>query len=326
MNELTVDRSKKFYRGAINNIVWIILVVCILGFSFLIDGFFSIGNYLNILRHAVFIGILAIGESYVLMTGNIDLSVEATTALTAMISGWLAASSTYASGLNLNPYLVLIICIVVGAIVGLFNGFFIINLKIHSFLVTLATFFMMKGVAVLITKGRGVSGLPDSFRIVETVKVFGIPLVVFVMIGLFIIFHFVLENTKFGRHIFIIGGNVNAAYNFGINVKGVLYKVFMLSGILAGIAGWLLVARSNGAAYSMGNGLLFQVIAAVVIGGVSLTGGSGRITGVFAGVLILTSIHSALNISSVSPYVTQVVRGALVLFAISLDSLKRLFK
>jgi len=136
-------------------------------------------------------------------------------------------------------------------------------------------------------------------------------------------FYFVLEKTRFGRHTFVIGGNINAAYNFGINVNRHLFRIFVLSGALSGFTGWLMAARAGGATPAMARGFLFETLAAVVIGGVSITGGFGSLTGVLAGVLLLSSMRSALNILAISPFITEVIRGLLVLAAIVLNSVKR---
>jgi len=328
--EISADRTlrnRKIIRGFLNNIVWIIFIVLMLVFSLSIKNFFSVESYVSIIYQSVFIGILAIGETYVVISGNIDLSVESTAAFSAIISVWLCASSTYASGLILNTYLGFLIILIVGAAIGAFNAFFIVNLKINSFLVTLATFIIVRALAVWITGGYGMNDLAKSFRFIDVIKFLNIPLMVYLMIILYILFEFILRNTRFGKHIYVIGGNINAAYNFGINVNRTLYKVFILSGVIASLTGWLMAARTNGATAGMGKDFLFEVLAAVVIGGVTLSsGGIGSLIGVFAGTLILSSIHVVLNITAASPFITGVVRGVLVLVAVSLDALKRMFK
>lgn len=317
--------SRKIVRGFLNNLVWGIFIVLILIFSLSIKNFLSLENYIGIIYHSVFIGILAIAETYVLISGNIDLSVESTAAFAVLTSVWLCASYN-ASGLLLNTWLGFLIIIAAGALIGAFNAFFIVNLKINSFLVTLGTYILARALAIWITESRGMNDLPAAFRFIDVTKFLNIPLMVYLMIFLYILFEFILRRTRFGRHLFIIGGNVNAAYNFGINVNRTLYKVFILSGVVAALTGWLIAARVNGATGNIANGYLFEVLAAVVIGGVSLSGGVGSLTGVFAGALILSSIHSALNITAASPFITGVVRGALILVAVSLDAVKRMFK
>jgi ribose transport system permease protein len=175
---------------------------------------------------------------------------------------------------------------------------------------------------VLLTGGKGVTQLPASFTYVDTAHFLGVPLTVYLMLLFYVIFFVILARTQFGKHVFVIGGNVAAAYNFGVKVHRVIFIVFILSGAIAALTGWLIAARAAGASSTIASGFLFEVLAAVVIGGVSLNGGVGSLVGVFAGVLILSSMRSALNILAISPFVTDVIRGGLVLVAIVLDSIK----
>jgi ribose transport system permease protein len=317
------DRGVIVARLLLDNLVWLILIAAILAFSVGIRGFANPQNYINIVYHAVFIGILAIAQTFALVSGQIDLSVESVAGFSAILSAYLAGASRFASGLHLDPYLTLLIVLALGAAVGFVNAFFVTRLRIDAFLVTLSTYIIVRGLALSLTEGKGVTALPDSFRIVDTIQLAGIPLMVFLMIGLYLAFFFAMMNTRFGRHVYVIGGNASAAQNFGINVRGVLFRVFILSGALSALAGWLITARSDGATPAAANGFLFEVIAAAVIGGVSLQGGIGTLLGVFAGVLLLSSIHTALNMMAISPFVSDVIRGLLVLVAIVLDSLKR---
>jgi ribose transport system permease protein len=309
-------------RKFLDNIGWLILVLCLVTFSLTIRGYFSARNFSNIIYHSVFIGLLAIAESYCLISGNMDLSVESVAALSAIFSAWLCGNSVFASGLQANPLLVLLLVIAAGGLVGAFNAFFILKLKIHAFLVTLSTFIIIRGGAVLLTGGKGVTQLPSSFTYIDTAHFLGIPLTIYIMLLFFVIFFLILQRTQFGKHLFVIGGNIAAAYNFGVKVHKVVFIVFILSGAIAGLTGWLLAARAAGANSTIASGFLFEVLAAVVIGGVSLNGGVGSLVGVFAGVLLLSSMRSALNILAISPFATDVLRGALVLVAIVLDSIK----
>lgn len=326
MNASAQNYANKILRWVLDNIVWLILLVISLVFSLTINGFFSVQNYINVVYHSVFIGVLAISVSYCMICGNLDLSVESVAGLGAIISAWLCGTSIFASGVHMDPFLALLVVMMVGALIGAINAFFILKLNIDAFLVTLSSYISVRGLAVLMTGGQGVSQLPDSFRFIDTIKIFNMPLMVYLMVAFYIFFYFILSNTKFGRHIYIVGGNKTAAYNFGIDVKGTVLKVFLISGALAGLTGWLIAARSNGATPTVANGFLFETLAAVIIGGVSMNGGIGSLPGVIGGVLLLGSIHSALNMLDISPFVTDVIRGLLVLLAIVLDSLKRLIR
>ncbi len=148
------------------------------------------------------------------------------------------------------------------------------------------------------------------------------PLLVVILVIAYVAFSVILTRTRFGRYVYLVGGNVIAPFRAGINVKRMLYTVFILSGVLAAIAGWLLAARTNGATPNLGLGMLFEAFAAVVIGGVSLRGGIGQLSGVFAGVLLLSTIDTAINVMGIAPYYMQVIRGGLMLLAVLLDSAK----
>ena len=251
-----------------------------------------------------------------------DLSVESVMAFTAMIAAWLTATRGSASGLELNTWLTLGVALGFGAAAGAFNGVLVIRFQINAFIVTLATYIAIRGLGLVLTGGRSMYGLPADFRAVATTDVFGLPLLVLILVLAYVAFHVVLTRTQFGRYVYLVGGNPVAPFRAGINVQRVLYTVFIMSGVLAAIAGWLLAARTNGATANLGLGMLFEAFAAVVIGGVSLRGGVGRLSGVFAGVLLLSSIDTAINVMGLEPYYMQVIRGGLMLLAVLLDSVK----
>src|SRR5918996_2842785 len=306
----------------LDHLVWLILAIILIAFSLTIERFFQLGIFLNILQHATFVGLIAIGLSFCIIAGHMDLSVESVMAFAAMLAAWLAASRGSASGLELDTWLTLALAMGFGAVAGAFNGLPVIRLQINAFIVTLATYIAIRGLGLVLTGGRSMYGLPGDFRSVATVELLGIPLLVLILVIAYLAFSVILTRTRFGRYVYLVGGNVTAPFRAGINVKRVLYTVFILSGVLAAIAGWLLAARTNGATPNLGLGMLFEAFAAVVIGGVSLRRGVGRLSGVFAGVLLLSSIDTAINVMGIEPYYMQVIRGGLMLAAVLLDSLK----
>jgi len=309
-------------NALLDHLVWLILALLLIALSLSIDRFFQIGIFINILQHATFVGIIAIGLSFCIIAGHMDLSVESVMAFSAMLAAWLAASRGSASGFELAPWLTLVIGIAFGALAGAFNGVLVIRFRINAFIVTLATFIAIRGLGLVLTGGRSMYGLPDSFRAVATTDVLGLPLLVLILVAAYVLFGILLSRTRFGRYVYLVGGNVIAPFRAGIDVDRVLYTVFILSGVLAAIAGWLLAARTNGATANLGLGMLFEAFAAVVIGGVSLRGGIGRLSGVFAGVLLLSTIDTAINVMGIEPYYMQVIRGGLMLLAVLLDSAK----
>ena len=284
------------------------------------EHFFQVGIFLNIIRQATFVGIISVGLSLAIISGHLDLSVESVMAFAAMLPAYLVAANGAGLGLDINVGLTLLVSILFGAFIGLTNGILVVRLKITAFIATLAAFIGVRGLGLVLTGGRSMYGLPDDFRGVATTDIVGIPVLVLLLVGTYVVFHVVLQHTRFGRYVYLIGGNATAPFRAGIRVDRVQIGVFVLSGILAGLAGWLLAARTNGATPNLGMGMLFEAFAAVVIGGVSLSGGVGRLSGVFAGVLLLSTIDTAINVMGMPPHYMQVIRGGLVLLAVLLDS------
>ena len=321
-----VSRRRRIALRMLDNVVWVILAVALAGFSLGIHGFFSVENFENIASHSVFLAVLVIPVTYILIIGQLDISIGAVASFGALLSAWLAGGSENASGLSVNSFATLAIVLGCAGLVGLVNGLCVTKLRISSFLMTLSTMMIVQGLTLMLTEGNGVALLPPEFRLIDTIQLAGVPLTVFVVLAIFVAGHFILQTTQFGRHLFVIGGNSTAAYDFGIRVDRLVLRVFIFSGVMAGLTGWLLAARLNGANPTVGSTLLFDALAAAVIGGVSLTGGEGSLRGVLAGVLLLGAVSSALDILVVSPFVVQVLRGSLVLGAIVLDSVKKRFR
>jgi ribose transport system permease protein len=252
-----------------------------------------------------------------------DLSIESVMAFAAMLAAWLTAARGSPLGLQLNTWLTLLIVLGFGGLVGLFNAVLVVRFRINAFIVTLATYIAVRGLGLILTGGRSMYGLPDDFRAAGSADLFGLPLLIWILVVTYLIFGAVLKRTRFGRWVILVGGNPVAPFRAGIDVDGVLYRVFILSGILAAFAGFLLAARTNGATPNLGLGMLFEAFAAVVIGGVSLRGGIGGLSGVFAGVLLLSTIDTAINVMGLDASYMQVIRGGLMLLAVLLDSVKQ---
>ena len=311
----------------LDNLVWFILVIVLVVFSATIPQFLQVGILLNILEQSTFVGVIAVGLSLTLIAGHMDLSVESVMALSAMVVALTFGTGGAGGGLVLDPAWLslpvsLLMALAVGAVIGALNGFLVVRLEINAFIVTLASYIWARGLVVALSGGRSVYGLPDAMRIVAIERPLGIPLLAWMLILTLVVFAFILNKTPFGRHLIMIGGNPTATYRAGIKVGAVVAATFILSGLLAGFAGWLLASRTAGATANLGIGMLFQAFAAVVIGGVSLKGGSGRLSGVFAGVLLLSSIQTAINVMGMPPHYTQIIQGTMVLAAVLLDTLK----
>jgi ribose transport system permease protein len=311
----------------LDNIVWFLLVFVLFIFSLTIPNFFQTGIFINIIESSTMVAVMAIGLAIVVIAGNMDLSIESIAALSAMTVAILFSSSGVGINWTLSPaWLALpvsfLIALAVGAAIGFLNGLLVVRLKMDAFIVTLASFIWVRGLVVAISGGRSAQGLAPEIRFIGTETVLGIPLIAWIAILCFALFTFIMAKTPFGRHITMIGGNKVATFRAGIKVDRLLLISFMLSGAIAGLAGWLLAIRTSGASAGLGTGMLFQAFAAVVIGGVSLKGGVGRLPGVYAGVLLLHGIQTAINLMGLPAHYTQVILGALVLAAVLLDTVK----
>jgi ribose transport system permease protein len=316
-----------FVEFLLDNLVWLLLVVVLAAFSLAIPNFFQIGIFSNIIEDSTYVGVMAIGLAIVIIAGNMDLSVESVAALTAMVTGILFCSRGIGVGLTLTPeWLVvpvsLAIALIVGAAIGGINGWLVVRLRMNAFIVTLASYIWVRGLVVAISGGRSAQGLAPSLRFIGIQVVAAIPLSAWIAILSFVGFSFVMTKTPFGRHVTMIGGNPVAAFRAGIKVDRLVLTTFVMAGAIAGLAGWLLAIRTSGATANLGTGMLFRAFAAVVIGGVSLKGGIGRLPGVYAGVLLLSAIQTAINLMGLPAHYTQMILGGLVLAAVLLDTVK----
>jgi ribose transport system permease protein len=324
---VAMSRRLSAIEFILDNLVWIILFVVLAAFSLAIPNFLQIGILLNILEQSTFVGIIAVGLSLTLIAGHMDLSIESVLALAAMTTALVFGTGGAGAGIALEPAWLafpvsLAMALAVGATIGAANALLVVRLGINAFIVTLASYIWARGLVVALSGGRSVYGLPDSMRVMAIERPLGVPLLAWTLILVYLVFAFVLTKTPFGRHLVMIGGNPTATFRAGIRVGRAVAAAFVLSGILAGFAGWLLASRTAGATANLAIGMLFQAFAAVVIGGVSLKGGYGRLSGVFAGVLLLSSIQTAINVMGMPPHFTQMIQGGLVLTAVLLDTLK----
>lgn len=311
----------------LDNLVWLMLIVVLAVFSIFIPQFFQIGIFANIVEQSTFVGVMAIGLAIVIIAGNMDLSVESVAALTAMVTGMLFCARGIGLGIVLTPEWLVIpvslgLALLVGAAIGAINGLLVVRLKMNAFIVTLASYIWVRGLVVAISGGRSAQDLAPSLRVMGIETILFIPLIAWLAIGCYVLFTFVMAKTPFGRHVTMIGGNAVATFRAGIKVDRLVLITFMVAGAIAGVAGWLLAIRTSGATANLGVGMLFNAFAAVVIGGVSLKGGIGRLPGVYAGVLLLSSIHTAINLMGLPAHYTQMILGALVLAAVLIDTLK----
>jgi ribose/xylose/arabinose/galactoside ABC-type transport system permease subunit len=269
----------------------------------------------------------------VLITGNFDLSTESTLGLTALIGIWLivpAAAPFWGGDLLLSPYLSIAIILMLGAAIGYVIGALITYGKMNNFIVTLASLLILRGLMLGFTQGNAASGLnfppADIFYWLGHASAFSlpwlgkVPVAVLAMLALFAICHVILNHRRFGRELFAIGGNRAAAIASGINADKRVRQVYVLSGFLAALAGWMLAGRVASIQVNLGQGYIFTVFAAAVIGGVSLQGGRGTMLGALGGVLLLSTIDRGLNLMRVSVFWIQVTQGLIIMIAMFIDA------
>ena len=284
--------------------------------SVLSPSFLSTKNIFNILRQTSVNGIIAAGMTFVILTGGIDLSVGSILA----ISGAICAS-ILVNGQNI--VIAVLAALLVGAVVGFLNGFIITKGKLQPFIATLATMTILRGLTLVYTDGKpitlGSGEIALNFGQIGGGKILGIPTPALIMILVFLVCAYVLKNTKMGRYTYALGSNEEATKLSGLNTDKIKIAVYTLSGILASIAGIIITSRLFSAQPTAGDGYELDAIAAVVLGGTSLTGGKGKITGTIIGALIIGVLSNALNILDVSSYYQMMVKGAVILIAVLLD-------
>ncbi|RXK47609.1 ABC transporter permease [Aquirufa rosea] len=311
---------KKIFMGSQSGGIFIALIaVCVLITS-LTPRFLTETNLLVILNQVSVNAILAFGVTFVIISGGIDLSLGSMLAVAGVVA------ALFAKSINGNVYLALIMALGVGALMGALNGLTVILSKVPPFIVTLGTMTIARGVALIISSGRPVSDLLDSFNYLGNGDVLGIPIPIGFLILSYLICHFVLTQTVFGRYVTAIGGNETAAWVAGIPVAKVKWIVYTLSGIFAALGGILLSARINTGQPNAGLGFELDAIAAVIIGGTSTRGGKGSMTGTLLGVLFIGVINNGLDLLNVSAYWQQVVMGGIIILAVILDSVYQKIK
>lgn len=279
--------------------------------SLVSPNFLTAPNLTNVLRQLVVVSLLAFGVTFVVILGQIDVSLGSVVALT----GTLAASVASKSG---NIVYAVLAGLVVGTIVGFINGYVITKFNIPAFIMTLATTTVARGAVLLYTKGTPVTNL-GNFNVIGQGSVGPIPISVIILLGFMALSWILLNKTKFGRHVYAVGGNEKAALASGINTKMIIQKAFIYNGILTAVAGIVLMSRINSGQPAAGVGYEFDAITAVVVGGTSLMGGTGTMVGTLIGSMIIGVINNLLNLMNVSSYWQQIVKGLIILVAVILD-------
>lgn len=286
-------------------IVLIVMWVLLMAVS---PTFRTVTNAVNILRQVAVNGIIAIGMTFVIMTGGIDLTVGSLVAVAGVVSGSILVANPD------NVVLAVAAGILVCALFGAMNGFFAAYMGVPPFVATLAGQTIARGFAYVYSDGKPYTLASDGFSMIGKGMA---PIIIFIVI--LAVCHIMLSKMKFGRYIYAVGGNPKAAEASGVRVKYILMKVYILSGVLAGIAGIVLASRTNSGQPAVGTGYETDAIAAAVIGGTSMTGGIGTIPGTLIGILIIGTLNNGLNLLDVSSYWQQIIKGLIILGAVCFD-------
>lgn len=305
---LSNNKMFKSYGGVLLALIGLMVL-----FSFLSPFFLNANNILTIFSQVSIIAILAFGMTFVLMIGEIDLSVGSIAALSGLVLGVMLSS-----GLN-GPISILAV-LITGALAGLFNGLVSSKFRIPTFIVTVATMGIFRGFGYAITDAKPIQ-IENSFILfLGNQKLFGlIPVPVLIVSILLIVFHIFLSKTTFGRRAKMVGGNKVAAEYVGVNTKKLQIKIFMISGIAAAISGILLASRLYSAQPNAAGGYELDAIAAAVLGGTSLTGGYGTVLGTFIGALIMGVINNGMNLIGMPYFYQQIVKGLIIIVAVYID-------
>lgn len=293
-----------------------LLLLCVF-LTFATDSFFSLRNFLNIMDQITVLGILAVGMTFVILIGGIDLSVGSVLALSMMVLGYLNVTAGYSMGIAIGGALI------AAAITGAIAGLMITAFRVPAFIATLAMMSIARGLANMITDGSQIIGFPAWFNMGAIIRYGGyLTMTVAVMLVVFVVAFLFQRYREGGRMLYAVGGNAEVARLAGINVNRVTVLVYTVSAMLAGLGGVLLAARLDAVQPSIGVAYELDAIAAVVIGGTSLSGGTGGIGGTLIGVLIIGVLRNGLNLLSVSPFSQAVIIGLVIVLAVAAETFK----
>ena len=276
--------------------------------------FLSVANILNVFRQSSINAVIAIGMTFVILTGGIDLSVGSILAFCGAVSAAMLSS-------GINPVLSLLVALVLGLFFGIVNGFLVSVMKLQAFIVTLVTMTFLRGATLVFTNGKPIT-VNDGGALFENIGggyLFNIPIPIYITLILFVAGHYILTNTRFGRYTYAIGGNEEATKLSGIKVNNIKIWIYGISGILSALAGIITTSRLFSAQPTAGTGYELDAIAAVVLGGTSLAGGVGKITGTALGAIIIGVLGNALNLLDVSSYYQMMIKAAVILIAVLID-------
>jgi ribose/xylose/arabinose/galactoside ABC-type transport system permease subunit len=285
-------------------------------FAALAPQFLSFENLVNVALSIAVIGILAVGMTFVILTGGIDLSIGSVVALAGVVAALVAQKTELA-------WFGFAAALAIGLTVGAFNGLTVAYFRVPPFVVTLAVLTIARGLAFIASGGRSIGSLPESFSRLGKSAFLGIPFSVWLMISMFALGWFLLQHTTFGRYVYAVGSNREAAFLAGVNTKFVTFRVYVLNGLLVGLAAIVLASRLGAGVPNSGLQYELDVIAAVVVGGTSLNGGRGSVVSTLFGAIFIGVLNNGLNLIGIDTYVQKIVLGIVILVAVLADKFNR---
>lgn len=297
--------------------IWVVFVILVIAFTVANPRFVNPNNILTMLRQVSMYGIASIGMTFVILLGDIDLSTGSIITFVNILCAYLMVN------MGVNMWLAIIITLVVSTLIGVLNGFMVSTIGIPALIATFATQTAFQGLALILCGGLPINGFTEGFKIFGQGYVSIVPVPVIIMAICFIIGSFILNKTYFGRYFYAVGGNKEAAKLSGIRVGRIKYLVFAISGFFAGLAGIVMLSRTNSGMANAGLGYEFKVITCVVLGGVSVTGGFGKMSGVVAGTFIMGALDNGMVLMNINSYVQSVVLGLVLAFAVGFDCIQK---
>ena len=305
---------------------FIALALLVVGLSIISPEFRSLSNFMNLLRQAAFNGLIAFGMTCVILSDGIDLSVGSTYALSAIVCAELIMY-------GMPAIVAILVALIVGTLLGVISGVLVTKGRLQPFIATLITMTAYRGLAMILTDGKPISRLAENltsgaflFKVLgkgNLVSVFNenikLPIPALILILAFLVFYFFLNKTTYGRRIYATGSNAKCANLVGVNTSKIKISVYAISGFMSALAGLIMISRLNSAQPDMGSGFELDAIAAVALGGTSMSGGRGKITGTVAGVLIIAVLNNGLNIMEVQSYYQSVIKAIVILVAVLSD-------
>ncbi len=318
----TTALNKKSWTSYIGEYgAFIALVLLVVVISVISPEFRTVGNFLNLLRQATFNGLIAFGMTCVILSDGIDLSVGSTLALSAVICAKLIME-------GLPAILAMLISLIAGTFLGVVSGLLVTKGKLQPFIATLITMTAYRGLALILTDGKPISNIAKSiedsgnqfaFKLIGKGNFCNVPIPAILLVFALIVFFFVLNKTTFGRKVYATGSNAKCAKLVGVNITKTKIIVYAISGFMAALTGLILISRLDSAQPTLGEGYELDAIAAVALGGTSMSGGRGKITGTIAGVLIIAVLNNGMNLLEVSTYYQDVIKAVVILVAVLSD-------